>query len=110
VVYCLLSIAHGNADVERSLSYNKKTLGTARSTMSFETLSGIRMVNDFVKSMKTDLHYLTIPRDMLQSCKLASSNYRKRMRKGRTLKQTERKLDVPKKRMKESSWRKITTS
>ena len=42
VVHCLLSIAHGNADVERSLSYNKKTLGTDRYTMSFETLSGIK--------------------------------------------------------------------
>jgi len=40
-----------------------KILGTDRYTMSFETLSGIRMVNDFVKSMKTDLHHLTIPRD-----------------------------------------------
>ena len=75
VVYCLLSIAHGSANVERSLSYNKKTLGTARSTMPFETLSGIRMVNDFVKSVKTDLHDLTILRDMLPTCKLASSNY-----------------------------------
>jgi len=78
VVHCLLSIAHGNADVERSLSCNKKTSGTDRYTMSFETLSGIRMVNGFVKSMKTDLHDLTIPIDMLQLCKLASSNYQRR--------------------------------
>ena len=78
MVHCLLSIAHDNADVKRSLSYSKKTLGTDRSTMSFETLSGIRMVNAFVKSMKTDMQDLTIPRDMLQSCKLASSNYRRR--------------------------------
>ena len=65
MVHRLLSIAHDSADVERSLSYNKKTLGTDRYTMSLETLSGIKMVNDFVKTMKTDLHHLTIPRGLL---------------------------------------------
>ena len=78
LVQALLSIAHGNADVERSLSYNKKTLGTDRSTMTHETLSGIRMINDHVKDKKATLHNMVLPREMLQSCKLASSNYRRR--------------------------------
>ena len=40
-VKCALGLSHGNADNERSLSLNKKTLSKERSGLSIVTLDGL---------------------------------------------------------------------
>ena len=44
LVKCALSLSHSNADVERSLSVNKRVLTKEKTAMNTETLIGIRHV------------------------------------------------------------------
>ena len=46
VIRCALSLSHGNADNERSLSVNKKTLSKERTSLSISTLNGLRATED----------------------------------------------------------------
>ena len=48
VIKCALSLSHGNADNERSLSINKNTLSKERSSLSITALNGLRAVEDGV--------------------------------------------------------------
>ena len=49
LVKSFLSLAHGNADVERSLSANKRTVTADRASLSDVTINGLRTVKDHVK-------------------------------------------------------------
>lgn len=49
LVKSLLSLAHGNADVERSLSANKKTVTPDKASLGDLTINGLRSVKDHVK-------------------------------------------------------------
>ena len=51
VVKCALTLSHGNADNERSLSANKKTMTKDRTNLSLVTLNGLRTTDDAIKSM-----------------------------------------------------------
>ena len=50
VVKCALTLSHGNADTERSLSQNKKVVTKEKSSLSEKTLIGIRLTKDAVDS------------------------------------------------------------
>ena len=50
VIKCALSLSHGNADNERSLSINKNTLSKERSSLSITALNGLRAVEDGVRN------------------------------------------------------------
>ena len=50
VIKCALSLSHGNADNERSLSINRNTLSKERSSLSITTLNGLRAVEDGVRN------------------------------------------------------------
>lgn len=50
LVKSLLSLAHGNADVERSLSANKRTLTPDRASLGDLTINGLLAVKDHVKN------------------------------------------------------------
>ena len=62
-VKCALSLSHGNADNERSLSVNKKILTKERSNLSTITLNGLRATEDGVKSLN-GLSHITVTKDM----------------------------------------------
>ena len=44
MVKCALVLSHSNADVERSLSINKKMLTTQNMGMKGETITGLRAI------------------------------------------------------------------
>ena len=73
-VKCALSLSHGNADNERSLSVNKKTLTKERSNLSTITLNGLRAREDGVKSLN-GLSHITVTKDMLSYVKDSQSLY-----------------------------------
>ena len=50
VIKCALSLSHGNADNERSLSINKNTLSKERSSLSITALNGLRAIEDGVRN------------------------------------------------------------
>ena len=58
-----LSLSHGNADNERSLSVDKKTLTKERSNLSTITLNGLRAREDGVKHLN-GLSHITVTKDM----------------------------------------------
>ena len=49
VVWSALCLAHGNAEVERSLSENKRTVTSDRTLLSDSSLNGLRMIKVTVK-------------------------------------------------------------
>ena len=49
MVKCALALCHSNADVERSLSVNKRTLTKQNVAMKDETLIGLRVIKDAIK-------------------------------------------------------------
>ena len=49
MVKCALALCHSNADVERSLSVNKRTLTKQNMAMKDETLIGLRVIKDAIK-------------------------------------------------------------
>ena len=49
LVKSILSLAHGNADVERSLSANKKTVTPDMASLGDLTINGLRSVKDHMK-------------------------------------------------------------
>ena len=51
VIKCALSLSHGNADNERSLSVNKKTLSKGRTSLSITTVNGFRATEDGIRNM-----------------------------------------------------------
>ena len=89
VVKCALSLSHGNADSERSLSVNKKTLTKERSSLSITSLNGLRATQDGVKSMN-GLSNITVTKDMLSCVKDSHKVYMEYT-------ETERKKELKKK-------------
>ena len=51
MIKCALTLAHGNADTERSLSENKKFLTKEKSTLSPQTPIGLRLTKDAIKAL-----------------------------------------------------------
>ena len=77
VVQTCLSIAHGNADVERSLSINKKILTPERTCLSEESLNGLRMSRDVV-SMFGKVADVPVTKELLSSVRQAHKKYTER--------------------------------
>ena len=74
VIKCALSLSHGNADNERSLSINKKTLSKERSSLSITALNGLRAVEDGV-SNEGGLSNVPVNKGMLVSVKSSHKVY-----------------------------------
>lgn len=75
VVQCCLSLAHSNADTERSLSVNKRMLTTERMSLSEETINGLRHVKDGVKACGGQPYCVPITRKLISACKNANARY-----------------------------------
>jgi len=78
LVKSLLSLAHGNADVERSLSANKRTLTPDRASLGDLTINGLRAVKDHVKN-HGEPHNVPITKGLLQASREAHKAYSKRL-------------------------------
>ena len=87
-VKCALSLSHGNADNERSLSFDKKTLTKERSKLATITLNGLRATEDGVKSLN-GLSHITVTKDMLSCVKDSHKAYMEHI-------ETERKKELKK--------------
>ena len=90
VVKCSLSLSHGNADTERSLSCNKRMLTSERTSMSATSINGCRAVKDGVRT-KGEPQDVPVTREMLSSCKAAHSVYQCRMKEEREKLEEKRK-------------------
>ena len=74
VIKCALSLSHGNADNEKSLSINKNTLSKERSSLSVTTLNGLRAVEDGVRN-EGGLRNVPVNKGMLVSVKSSHKAY-----------------------------------
>ena len=74
VFKCALSLSHGNADNERSLSINKNTLCKERSSLSITALNGLRAVEDGVRN-EGGLSNVAVNKGMLVSVKSTHKAY-----------------------------------
>ena len=74
VIKCALSLSHGNADNERSLSINKNTLSKERSRLSITALNGLRAVEDGVRN-EGELSNVAVNKGMLVSVKSSHKAY-----------------------------------
>ena len=77
LVRSALSLAHGNADSERSLSENRKIATSERALLSEKTLVGIRLSKDAVKSNDNNPFTYPISKEMLAFCSGAHAMYQK---------------------------------
>lgn len=75
VVKCALSLSHGQADNERSLSINKKLVQPERSALSDKAINGCRMTKDAVLSCGKE-HDMPVDHAMLKACRSAHSIYK----------------------------------
>ena len=79
VVTSTLSLFHGNADVERSLSINRKLLTAKRTLLSEEALNGLRITRDAVSQYDGDLLQVPITKSMIIAVKNSYRNYKRRL-------------------------------
>ena len=78
MVCSVLTIQHGNAECERSLSDSKNTLSPDRLLLGPETLMGLRRMKDYARSAGGAHMVQTISKEMLQSVKMSHQRYLKR--------------------------------
>lgn len=79
VVKSVLCIHHGNSDVERSLSDNKNTVTPERTSLSGETINGVRRAKDFVNKTAGSVHNVTVSKEVLQAERTAHRAYKRRL-------------------------------
>jgi hypothetical protein len=92
VVKTALIIPHSNADVERSLSINNRTVTIDRSNLGEETVIGLRATKDYVKfcdPVEMLPEKILITKDVLLSAKKAHSLYKARLEEDRIKKAEE---------------------
>lgn len=87
----LLTLAHGNAEVERSLSENSKVLRSERSLLSDESINAIRITKDAIRVAGSGhAHKMPITPSLLQARRSAYAAYSKRMEEEKARKEKER--------------------
>ena len=100
---CALTLSHGNADNERSVSVNKKTLTKERASLSTTTLNGLRATEDGIKSMN-GLCNISVTKAMLCCVKDSHKAYLEHMeieRKKEVKTSTSREVKEMKKKQEE---------
>lgn len=80
LVKALLSIPHGNADVERGFSVNKLMLDN-RSNLSIESINGIRQVKSFVQQIG-GVENFKVTQAVIKAAKGSFKRYSNRLQKG----------------------------
>ena len=79
LVKACLVLSHGNADVERGFSANKRFLTSDRASLSVETLQGIRMIKEHLRVNTLKPHEVRMTPALLSAARAASSTYRARI-------------------------------
>ena len=78
-VRAVLSLSHGNADVERGFSSNNLTIITQRTKMGSETVNGIRSIIDHFRARGIQPYEMQFTPRLLACARSASSAYRMRI-------------------------------
>ena len=71
---CTLGLSLGNADNERSLSVNKKTLSKERSGLSIVTMNCLQATDDGIRNVN-GLSNIVVTKEMLSSVKGSCKAY-----------------------------------
>ena len=79
LIKAVLTLSHGNADVERSLSVNKQAIGTNRTLLTPELLNGIRQVKDAVAAEDGKIHAMDLNKEFISCIRRAHQRYRQRL-------------------------------
>ena len=101
LVKAILCLAHGNAEVERSLSENKKLLTKERTLLSDSSINGLRTVKDAVRVSGGVVSEMPVTKVLVRFGQLAHNKYKRRIeeeaaeeqviKKARMVKEAERK-------------------
>ena len=93
LVKAVLCLAHGNAEVERSLSENKKVLTNERTLLSDASINALRSTKDAIRvTASGQAHMMPITPALMQARPSASSVYTARLAEERELKEKSRRL------------------
>ena len=79
LIKAVLTLSHGNADVERSLSVNKQATGTNRTLLTHESLNGIRQVKDALSAADGKVHAMDFSKELISCTRNANERYRQRL-------------------------------
>ena len=79
LVKSVLAVGHGNADVERGFSTNKKIVTPERTNLSPESINGNRVIKDKIKFDGVPVHGIQVTRPMLKARKDAYKHYEIRL-------------------------------
>ena len=96
LVKCALSLSHSNADVERSLSVNKRVLTKEKTAMNTETLIGIRHVKAAI-AIHGDVTKVPVTRELLKAAQGAYAMYAAKLQEEREKNRLKEKQDIEKK-------------
>lgn len=96
VAYYALTLAHGNADCERSLSCNNRMLTKERTCLSESTINGLRHVKDAVHCSGGEVHKIPVDREMITACKNAHSVYLRKLQEEREAEEAKKKAKAKK--------------
>ena len=106
LVKALLCIAHGNAEVERSLSENGKVLTSERNNLNDDTLNALRVTKNAIRvTGNGQACNMPITPELMKARQTAYAVYVKRMEEERVQKENE-KLQCAKKALEEEEKRK----
>lgn len=100
LVKAVLCIAHGNAEVERSLSENKKMLSKERTLLTDSSVNGLRMVKDAVKVSCGSVADMNITKGLLEAGRKAHNVYKRRMEEEELERQQEKRQGLNQKQKK----------
>lgn len=78
LVKALLSLAHGNADVERGFSENRRML-LERSRLSIASVNGLRAIRSFAKRYGQDASRVQIKPELIKAVKSSYKCYQERL-------------------------------
>lgn len=79
LIKAVLTLSHGNAYVERSLSVNKQVIGTNRTLLTPKSLNGIRQVKDAVAAEDGKIHAMDFNKEFISCTRRAHDRNRQRL-------------------------------
>lgn len=95
IVKALLCIPHGNADVERGFSVNRRQLNE-RSRLIIQTMNGIRNIVSYAKRFGSDPCNFDVTPDVVRAVRGASKRYRDRLAAEEEQAAKRQRIDGPK--------------
>ncbi|PFX18939.1 hypothetical protein AWC38_SpisGene16678 [Stylophora pistillata] len=79
LINAVLTLFHGNAAVEQSLSIDKQAIRANRTLLTHESLSGIRQVKDAVTATDEKIHVMDFSTELISCTRKAYYRYRQRL-------------------------------